>query len=659
MSLPSVGLLGRIVLALSLVGLVPLGILAWQLISENRVALTDQVIQTHAVAARTAADRTEAFLSPALERAIDLAGNEVINAAPGSAEGAAVLSASVQGLNGAVGIQVRDLQGGVAGGVVVRGAADTVNAVLRNRTPSRLGLVVEAGATYLRISEPLRDAEGTVEIVIDAADLTAFLVSREIGEEAVLGLFEQNGDLVSGSTPSLQAASFPPTLLDAGRGGKAAGSGRYDADGAQILGAFAPVGSTGWFVASKQPSSIADRVAVRLRRRSLTAIGISVGLMVLMGSLAYTSLVRPVRALVEAQRRFLGTSSRPGNAPEGDEVLELSAAFKTIEQRIHDQEALGEVFLGRYQVVKVLGQGAMGSVFRGHDPKLQRGVALKTIRMGVSLPEVERKELMTRLLKEAVTVAQLNHPNVVDVYDVEDTPDAAFIAMELVVGRSLEQRIEHGPRMGIDVVAPLGAQIARALEAAHAQGIVHHDVKPANVLLGDNGTVKVTDFGIAELLSTLAKQNDGAWGTLGFLPPETLLNGSYNESGDVFALGAVLYECLSDGKPAIPGSTPQERTKATIRPIRSIRAYCPDLPESMESLIMEMLSPRPDQRKRTMTQLAETLESMAAQNQWKWTPSVANGMKDPASLPGSPLSSPLASAPPLSTPTADQRKVRT
>jgi len=657
MSLPSIGLLGRIVLALSLVGLAPLGILAFQLISENRVALTDQVIQTHAVAARTAADRTEAFLSPAADRAFDLAGNEAINAAAGSSEGVSVLSASVQGLNGAMGIQVRNLQGDVAGGVVVRGAADTVNEVLRDPAPSRLGLVMVSGEAYVRICEPLRHAEGTVDVVIDAADLTAFLTSREIGEEAVLGLFDQSGALISGSTPGLSAASFPPTLLRAGRSGKAAGSGRYEADGGQILGAFAPVGSTGWFVASKQPSVIADRVATRLRRRSLTALGVSLGLMALMGSLAYTSLVRPVRALIEAQRRFLGTSSRQGTAAQGGEVGELSAAFKTIEQRIHDQEALGEVFLGRYQVVKVLGQGAMGCVFLGHDPKLQRGVALKTIRMGVSLPEAERKDLMTRLLKEAVTVAQLNHPNVVDVFDVEDTPEAAFIAMELVVGESLEERIERGPRLGIEAVVPLGAQIARALEAAHAQGIVHHDVKPANILLGDNGAVKVTDFGIAELLSTLANRPDGIWGTLGYLPPETLLNGSYNESSDVFALGAVLYECLSHGKAAISGSTPQERTKATIRPIPSIRTHCPDLPEAMESLIMEMLSPRPDQRRRSMSQIAETLESMASQNQWRWTVSPANWTPDLAPPRPSPPS-PVPPAPISPGLTAEIRKGR-
>jgi serine/threonine-protein kinase len=267
----------------------------------------------------------------------------------------------------------------------------------------------------------------------------------------------------------------------------------------------------------------------------------------------------------------------------------------------------------------------MGSVFRGYDPKLQRGVALKTIRLGLSLPEAERKNLMSRLLKEAVTVAQFNHPNIVDVYDVEDTSEAAFIAMELVEGTSLEHRIHGSPRLGVEAVVPLGAQIARALEAAHARGIVHHDVKPANVLLGYNGTVKVTDFGIAELLSTLAHREDGVWGTIGYLPPETLFDGSYDESGDVFAFGAVLYECLSGGRPAIPGFSLREIAANTSKPVVPIRSHCPDLPESIEALIMEMLSPRREQRTKTMAQIAEVLESMAGYNLWKWTAAFAKG----------------------------------
>jgi serine/threonine-protein kinase len=365
-----------------------------------------------------------------------------------------------------------------------------------------------------------------------------------------------------------------------------------------------------------------------LRRRSITALGISLGLMALMGSLAYTSVVRPVRALVGAQRKLLQTSTInlvKGSPKGGDEIGELSAAFETIEQRIRDQEALGEVFLGRFQVVKVLGEGAMGSVFRGYDPKLQRWVALKTIRLGVGLPEAERKSLMSRLLKEAVTVAQFNHPNIVDIYDVEDTAQAAFIAMELVEGTSLEQRLQRPPHFGVEAVVPLGAQIARALEAAHARGIVHHDVKPANVLLGHNGAVKVTDFGIAELLSTLGNRKDGVWGTLGYLPPETLLDGSYDEKGDVFALGAVLYECLSGGRRAIAGADPREITARTRKPIPSIRTHCADLPESIEALVMEMLAPRPELRKRTMAEVAEVLEAMAAYNLWKWTAAYAKG----------------------------------
>lgn len=628
MSLPQVGLLGRIVMALCLVGLAPLAILAWQLAGENRVALTDQVIQTHAVAARTAADRTEAFVAPVIERAADLAANPVVNSSPGSSEGAAVLSASLQGLNGALGIQVRNTSGEVAAGVVVRGAGEAVNAVLRDPAATRLALIAFAGKPYLRVSEPLRDAEGVVELVIDAEGLTSFLASREIGEEAMLALFDRDGALVSGSASGVSVADFPRELLTAGQGGKAAGSGRYSgASGNQVLGAYAPVGATGWFVASRQPSNVADRFAERLQRRSLIALGLSVGLVALMGSFAYTSLVRPVRTLIEAQRKLLRTSAVPvprGSRRPGGEISELAAAFETIEQRIHDQEALGEVFIGRFQVVKLLGAGAMGSVFRGYDPKLRRGVALKTIRLGIGLPEADRKHLVARLLKEAVTVAQFNHPNIVDIYDVEDTPEAAFIAMELVEGISLDHRLQQGPRLGLEATVPMAAQVARALEAAHAAGIVHQDVKPANVLLGFNGSVKVTDFGIAELVSTLENRTDGVWGTLGYLPPETVWEGSYDESGDVFGLGAVLYECLSGGRPAICGENADELTENTSK-ITPLRAGGHDVPAWIDDLVMAMLAPSRDQRIRTMKEVAGILESRAAAADWRWT---ANFVKE-------------------------------
>ena len=623
MAFPKVGLLGRIVLALALVGLAPLAMLAWQLSGENRVALTDQVIQTHAVAARTAADRTEAFIAPALDRALDLAYNAIINTKPASPEGSALLSASLQGLNGGLAVQVRNSAGGVVVAVQVRGSSELVERVLQTKAPRRIGLVNDDGHTYLRVSEPLREAEGTVELVIDATPLSAFLGSREIGEEAVLGLFDPLAALVAGSSPDLSPGAFPAELLAAGRAGRTAGSGRYvGLSGEQILGAFAPVGDTGWFVASRQPSLVADRFSERLRRRSFIAVGISVGLVGLVGFLAYTSLVRPVRELIDAQRRLMKTSlvhPARGSRPPRGEIGELAAAFETIEKRIQDQEALGEVFLGRYQVVKLLGAGAMGSVFRGYDPKLQRGVALKTIRLGVNLPETERHHLVARLLKEAVTVAKFNHPNIVEIYDVEDTPDAAFIAMQLVEGTSLDQRLLRLPPLGLESIVPMGARVARALEAAHAAGIVHQDVKPTNVLLGRDGSVKVTDFGIAELVSTLENRTDGVWGTLGYLPPETVTDGLYDERGDVFGLGALLYECLNGGRPAIKGATAEELAASTMRPILPLRAQSQTVPRWMDDLVMEMLAQSRDQRMKTMSDIANELEGRAAANGWQWT----------------------------------------
>jgi serine/threonine protein kinase len=170
----------------------------------------------------------------------------------------------------------------------------------------------------------------------------------------------------------------------------------------------------------------------------------------------------------------------------------------------------------------------------------------------------------------------------------------------------------------------MAAQVARALEAAHAAGIVHQDVKPANVLLGFNGSVKVTDFGIAELVSTLENRTDGVWGTLGYLPPETVWEGSYDESGDVFGLGAVLYECLSGGRPAICGENADELTENTSK-ITPLRAGGHDVPAWIDDLVMAMLAPSRDQRIRTMKEVAGILESRAAAADWRWT---ANFVKE-------------------------------
>jgi serine/threonine-protein kinase len=327
-----------------------------------------------------------------------------------------------------------------------------------------------------------------------------------------------------------------------------------------------------------------------------------------------------VRELVEGQRRL---ARLPAGQPGGDEIGELRRAFEALERSLADRSRLDNVFLGRYQVVEPLGTGAMGSVFRGWDPKLQRPVALKTVRLEPGSDTGKRRQLMATLLREAVTLARLSHPHVVPVYDLEDSPDGAFIAMELVDGVNLETLLWEQGRMSPARAVPLAAAIARALEAAHAIGIVHRDIKPANVLLGWDGSIKVSDFGIAELLASLGGDEGDRTvvGTPGYLPPETLERGEYGKTGDLFALGVILYRALRGIHP-FSGGTPSEIVRATMmRTLPPLSRSVPGLPEDLDRLVLSLLEKSEALRPADAGAVAAELERIAAgaPSEYRWT----------------------------------------
>ncbi|HBL27647.1 MAG TPA: hypothetical protein DD490_12490, partial [Acidobacteria bacterium] len=194
-------------------------------------------------------------------------------------------------------------------------------------------------------------------------------------------------------------------------------------------------------------------------------------------------------------RRIRDAARRTAVVAEDSEAVRRSLA--SLEAFVAERRALDNVFLGRYQVLDVLGMGSMGTVFRGRDPRLQRAVALKTVYLGRTLDPEKKRGLIETLRREAVALAQLSHPNVVAIYDLADAAEAAFIAMELVDGMSLDVLLRRRGRLTPSEVIPLAAGIAAGLAAAHASGIVHRDIKPPNVLLGRDNSIKVTDFGIA------------------------------------------------------------------------------------------------------------------------------------------------------------------
>jgi HAMP domain-containing protein len=476
----------------------------------------------------------------------------------------------------------------------------------------------------LRISAPLSGGiagGGWLRLACDGSALAEAIQPQELGAEADLALADRSGRVLLGggvSTGSNSLAAFPAALVEQALPGRSEGASRFrDANGTEVLGAYSPIPETDWVVLSRQPARVAEAVAGELRRRSLLALGAALLLIAGLSAAAWFAVVRPVRELAAAQRELAGAGA-PATTGR-NEIEDLRRGFEALRRGIAERRALDDVFLGRYQVLELLATGGMGSVFRGWDPKLQRPVALKTLRLGVDLPEETRRSRIEQLVREAVTAARFSHPNVVAVYDVEDAPEGAFIAMELVEGISLERLLLRRGRLAPGEVLPLGVAIARGLAAAHARDIVHRDVKPANVMLGRDGSIKVTDFGIADLVAAASQADDRVFGTPGYLPPESLRGQGQGRAGDLFALGVVLYECLSGAKPfgGLEASDVVQATLfGTVRPLKGRSSG--EVPPELESIVLLLLERDPGRRPSAAAAVAEELERLAAAQGLRW-----------------------------------------
>lgn len=273
-----------------------------------------------------------------------------------------------------------------------------------------------------------------------------------------------------------------------------------------------------------------------------------------------------------------------GSAPQRVEDALRSGEFRP-----------GDLYFGRYQALEILAEGAMGVVLRGWDPRLKRPVALKTLRVESAVAEAGSSTALGHMIHEAAVLARFSHPNIVVIYDAGSIAQITFIVMELVDGISLHQRLANGP-LKLDMAAHLGVGVARALTVAHANQMVHRDIKPGNILLGRGGAVKVTDFGLADLVSSLSADPYHIYGTPGFVPPECLYGEPHLPAGDLFGLGAVLYRALT-GSSAFDGETARElltRTlMAEIVPPDELRE---DLPPEVAGLVLELLSREPERR---------------------------------------------------------------
>jgi serine/threonine protein kinase len=209
-------------------------------------------------------------------------------------------------------------------------------------------------------------------------------------------------------------------------------------------------------------------------------------------------------------------------------------------------DALGD----RYKVISKLGVGAFGEVYRARDTILERAVAIKRIRLNACDDPEGLDELKQRFMREAQVAAQLQHPNIVTVYDIVSTPDMTCIVMELLDGTSLKWMLASKKRLDLPRAIDILSQVAEALDYAHQQKVVHRDVKPANIMITASGQVKVTDFGIAKIESSTNLTASGSIvGTPNYMSPEQARGEDVDGRSDLFSLGCVLYECLAGQKP--------------------------------------------------------------------------------------------------------------
>jgi serine/threonine-protein kinase len=208
--------------------------------------------------------------------------------------------------------------------------------------------------------------------------------------------------------------------------------------------------------------------------------------------------------------------------------------------------------LGRYEVLNELGKGAMGVVYLAKDPVIGRLVAIKTIKTSqTGDDDSESREFRERFVREAQTAGILSHPNIVTIHDIgEDTESrASFIAMEYIEGRNLKSLLQDKNKFTWDEIADLIAQIGEALDYAHRKGIIHRDIKPANIILTTDGKVKITDFGIAKVASSNLTTTGQFLGTPNYMSPEQVSGAPVDGRSDIFSLGVVLYELLTNRKP--------------------------------------------------------------------------------------------------------------
>ena len=304
---------------------------------------------------------------------------------------------------------------------------------------------------------------------------------------------------------------------------------------------------------------------------------------------------------------FKDIKNRIQNLKKIENTLVLPAGTNQKDKALFLDDAATKPTLGRYEIIKELGRGAMGTVYLGKDPSINREVAIKTISYADVEPE-QLNEVKSQFFREAEAAGKLTHPNIVTIFDVGEDHDMAYIAMELLIGKDLTNFCQKGKLLPVKRVLTVVASVAEALDYAHNQGVVHRDIKPANIILLENEQIKVADFGIARMMASSTKTQTGViFGTPNYMSPEQVAGKKVDGRSDLFSLGVVLYELLSGEKPFKGDSITTLLYAITNNSYQPLIEIAPKTPESCVKIVDKLLNKGVTKRYKSATQLVKQI----------------------------------------------------
>lgn len=308
-------------------------------------------------------------------------------------------------------------------------------------------------------------------------------------------------------------------------------------------------------------------------------------------------------------RKFRDIETRMNRAQKMEDTIMLGGSNAAGTLTLDQQAGVEKPMLGRYEVEKELGKGAMGTVYLGKDPKISRVVAIKTLALAQEFDEDEIEEVKQRFFREAESAGRLNHPYIVTIYDAGEEHDLAYIAMEFLKGQDLMRYCKPDNLMEIGRVISIVARAAEGLDYAHQQNVVHRDIKPANIMYeAESDTVKITDFGIARITDSSKTKTGTVLGTPSYMSPEQLAGKKVDGRSDLFSLGVMLYQMLSGSLPFKADSMASLMFKITNEEAVDIRSIRADIPQALAAAVNKALVKDVDQRYQTGIEFANALK---------------------------------------------------